>query len=166
MLKSKVITALFIALIIILVVNPKIVNNIYSSILGRVVLIIGVVFLASNNLTFGLLVVLAIISALNQFGPITEGMETIGEDNVVSTGEQKVLTKDAVKRKISEIKAEAEADGIDKEDIKNAIMSKDSNVLPVDPNSKSSEEVNAFKQSMLTNKSSLTEGFCPCASPF
>jgi len=166
MLKSKVITALFIALIIILVVNPKIVNNIYSSILGRVVLIIGVVFLASNNLTFGLLVVLAIISALNQFGPITEGMETIGEENVESTGEQKVLTKDAVKRKISEIKAEAEADGIDKEDIKNAIMSKDSNVLPVDPNSKSSEEVNAFKQSMLTNKSSLTEGFCPCASPF
>lgn len=162
--KTNGIFALFFVLIIILIINPKIIHNVYNNILGRIVLIGIIIFLASNNMTLGLLVSLIIIASLNQFGSLVEGMETpgtIGEDNVTSTGEQKVLTKSAVEKKLSELKEEI---GVDKEDIKNAIMAKDSNTLPIDPNSKNAEEVSAFKQSILTNKSSLTEGFCPCAA--
>jgi hypothetical protein len=164
-LKTKGISALFAGLIIILVVNPRILHDIYSNVLGRLFLLGIAIFLASNNVTLGLLVALILIIVMNRFSPLVEGMETpatIGEDNIQSNGEQKVLTKDAVSKKISELKAS----GVDKEDIKNAILAKDSNTLPIDPESKNSEEVGAFKNSLLTNKSSLTEGFCPCASPF
>jgi hypothetical protein len=116
-----------------------------------------------NNLTLGLLIALAVIAASNQFAPFVEGMETIGEDNTTVKGTQPVLTGEAAK-KLEEAKKKAEELGVDKEDIKNAIASKESKSIPLDPNSKNSEEVSPFKSSMLTNSSSLTEGFCPCAA--
>jgi len=171
--KTKSILALFVALAIILAVKPRIINNIYNTVLGRLFLIIVVIFFAMHNVTLGLLVVLAIILVTNQFSNFTEGMETmatpgtIGEENVPITGKQKVLTRDAEKKSstssnsptISELKANA-VNGVDKEDIKNAISSKDSKTIPTDPNTmKSSENVNAH-----TSKSLLTESFCPCAA--
>jgi hypothetical protein len=161
--KMKSISALFIALIIILIVSPRTIHNVYNSILGRVVLIGIVIFFSMNNLTLGLLIALAVIAASNQFAPFVEGMETIGEDNTTVKGTQPVLTGDAAK-KLEEAKKKAEELGVDKEDIKNAIASKESKSIPLDPNSKNSEEVSPFKSSMLTNSSSLTEGFCPCAA--
>ena len=172
--KTKSIGALFVALIIILAVNPRSVNNIYNSILGRVFLISIVIFFSMNNLTLGLLVALAIITASNQFGSFTEGMEngtTIGEDNIDSTGRQKVLTNDAVKKsielspeqkeevskKISDLKAKASAAGIDVEAIKTAIMSKESKSIPVDPNIMKSGDVGPSTSGMLV--SSSLEGF-------
>ena len=164
--------ALFAVLVIILAVSPRIVNNIYSSFLGRFLLIAIVVFFSMHNVTLGLLVALSIIAASNQYGSFTEGFEspvTVGEENVPITGSQKVLTKSASdalnssKQKVSELKANA-AIGVDKEDIKNAIMAKDSKTIQTDPNMMKNEDVNAFKPSMLTNSTSLTEGFCPCAA--
>ena len=175
--KTKSIGALFVALVIILAVNPRFVNNIYNSILGRLVLVGIVVFFSMNNLILGLLVALAIISASNQFSPFVEGMEngtTIGEDNTTTTGTQKVLTGDAVKqitqnmtpeqkdemsKRISDLKAKAEAAGVDTEAIKNSIMSKDSKTIPIDPNSKNSEDVSAYSEGML--QSTKLEGFRP-----
>lgn len=171
--KTKSIGALFVALVIILAVKPRLVNNVYNSILGRIVLIGIVVFFSMNHLIMGLLIALAIISATNQFSPFVEGMEsgtTIGEDNTESTGTQKVLTGDAVKnmtteqkdemsKRISDLKAKAESAGIDTEAIKNAIMSKDSKTIPVDSNSKNSEDVSAYTEGML-GKPTL-DGFRP-----
>lgn len=168
-LKSKSIGALFVALVIILAISPRIINNVYSSILGRIFLIGVVIFFAMNNTTLGLLVALAIITASNQFGSFVEGMEnetptTVGDDNVASTGEQKVLTKSATetaKKKISDLKQES-ADGttgVDKEDIKAAIMSKPSNSIPIGPDIKSSEEVSAATSGMLKPSASSLEGF-------
>jgi hypothetical protein len=98
---TKGVMAMFVVLLIILAANPITVNSIYSTILGRIVLIGIVVFFSMNNVTLGLLVALAIITATNQFGSFVEGMETmdapvtIGEDNVPITGKQIVLTKSA-----------------------------------------------------------------------
>ena len=209
--KTKGVIALFVALMVILAVNPRTVNNIYSTILGRLVLIGAVIFFSMNNLVLGLLVALAIITATNQFGSFVEGMETmdtpvtIGEDNVPITGQQIVLTKsatttvnadaaNAAKQKISDLKAKVasmnanmntsdattngstngatngstngatnDANGIDKEDIRNTIMSKNSKTIQIDPSVMKNEDVNAYNPSMLTNTSSMTEGFCPCA---
>ena len=195
--KTKGVIALFVALMIILAVNPRTVNNIYSTILGRLVLIGVVIFLAMNNLVLGLLVALAIISSINQFGSFVEGMDTmaapvtIGEDNVPITGQQIVLTKsatadvDAAKQKISDLKARAASgnlntnmnanmntnananantNGIDKEAIRNTIMAKNSKTIQLDADALKNEDVNAYNPSMLTNTSSMTEGFCPCAA--
>ena len=116
--------------------------------------------------------------------------DTIGEENVPVTGAQQVLTKDAVKQKIedriSDLKAKAQAgqtsgnqtsgnqtqaqtndsnSGMDKEDIKNAIQSIPSSSIPVDKKTfNSTDNVQPSTSSMLTNKASLTEGFCPCAA--
>jgi len=180
--KTQSIGALFVALVIILAVNPKIVNNIYGTILGRLFLICIVIFFAINNTTLGLLVALAIITASNQFGsfveaslPMVEGMEngtptaptTVGDDNANSQPDdgQTVLTAsatEAAKKKISDLKQE-KADGtmgIDKVDIEHNIMSKDSKQIPVDPNMNNSStgEVNPSSEAML-NSSATLEGF-------
>jgi hypothetical protein len=175
--KTNSIVALFVALIVILAVNPRMVNNIYSSVLGRLFLIGILIFLSMKSVTLGLLVALTIIAGLNQFGSFTEGLEnidtptTVGEDNVPQTGQQVVLTNSAVaakvdsaKQNISDLKAQAQtqvqsqAAGVDKEAIKTAIMAKDSNTMQPDPNMMSNENVEAFTTSMLT-PSSLIEGF-------
>lgn len=175
--KTQSIGALFVALVIILAVNPKAVNNLYDSLLGRLFLVCVVIFFAKNNTTLGLLAALAVITASNQFGSFVEGMEdqtptTIGEDNTDTTGGQIVLTNlaaKAAKKKISDIK-QSIADGtsgIDKEDIKTAIMSKDSKTIPVNPNMNSSStgEVSPFTTGMLnTTSSSSLEGFSPYSS--
>jgi hypothetical protein len=159
--KIKSISALFIALIIILIVSPRTIHNIYNSILGRVALIGIVIFFSMNNVTLGLLIALAVIAASNQFSPFVEGMETtIGEDNITTKGIQPVLTG----KLVEDAKQKAEELGVDKEDIKNAVASKESKSIPLDPNSMKSEEVSPFKPGMLTNSTSLTEGFCPCAA--
>lgn len=119
--------------------------------------------------------------------------DTVGEENIPITGSQQVLTKDAVKQKIqdriSDLKAKAQgtdsstnvssttdssttdsstpdsSTGMDKEDIKNAIQSISANSIPVDKKTfNSTDNVQPAVPSMLTNKASLTEGFCPCAA--
>jgi len=174
---TKGVMAMFVVLLIILAANPITVNSIYSTILGRIVLIGIVVFFSMNNVTLGLLVALAIITATNQFGSFVEGMETmdapvtIGEDNVPITGKQIVLTKsatttglDTAKQKISDLKANAASTGVDKEAIRNTVMSKNSKTIQIDPSVMKNDDVNAYNPSMLTNTSSIVEGFCPCAA--
>jgi len=140
-----------------------------------------------NNITLALLTLFIIIILLNKYDSFVEGMEniqtpdTIGEENVPITGKQEVLTKDSVIQKIddkiSDLKAKAQAgqiqttqtndsnSGMDKEDIKNAIQSLSSSTIPIDKKTFiSSENVQPSTSSMLTNKASLTEGFCPCAA--
>ncbi len=172
-LKTKSIGGLFVALAIILAIKPIMIYNIYSTILGRIILIGIVIFMSMNNITLGLLVCLIIIAASNQFGSLVEGLDNIGEDNSSTTGKQTVLTKSAVEssnttasdenKRISELKEKAAELGVDKEDIKDAIASKDSKTLPIGSKA-SSDDVSAFKESMLTKTSTLTEGFCPCAA--
>jgi hypothetical protein len=188
--KTHSIVAIFIALVVILAINPKMVNTLYSSVLGRLFLISIVILLSMKNVTLGLLVALTIISGLNQFGSFVEGSfvegfepTTVGEDNVDATGKQIVLTNAAqgttlnqgttgqgtavttvnsAKQKISDLKAQAAANGVDKEDIKAALQAKDSSTIPTDPNMTTNETVEAFTTNML-RPSSLTKGFYSAA---
>lgn len=147
--KTKSIGALFVVLAIILVVNPRMVNNVYETILGRLFLIGVVIFFAMNNVTLGLLAALAIIVASNQFSFLVEGME----NNVTATSQPSVQAPD--KKKTDD------AEGVDKEDIKNAIMPKDSKQLPVVVSK--SDEVTASSEAIL-NPSAKLEGFSSYAS--
>ena len=191
--KTKGIVALFVALVIILALNPRVVFNVYDSVVGRLVLIAIILFFSMCNTTLGLLLVLALIIVLNRFSTFTEGFNTegfstegfntldtvpstVGEDNVPITGEQQVLTRSASStekkdakpsQKISEIKANDASVGVDMQDIQNAIMPKDSKTLPTDPQTMKSSENVAAHSSDLLNKSSLTEGFCgSCLSSY
>ena len=156
---------LFILLVIILAVNPKVVKNIYDTFLGRVFLIGITVFFAMYNRTLGLLVVLTIIAGLNQFGSFTEGFKpvSVGDDSDVDKGDKVVLTKEAVAEAVDKKKKELNEDGIDMEAIKAAIMSKDPKAIPTDPKMTSSEDVSAFKEGMLKSSSRL-EGYSNYAS--
>jgi hypothetical protein len=152
------------------------VNTLYSSVLGRLFLISIVILLSMKNVTLGLLVALTIISGLNQLGSFVEGSfvegfeaTTVGEDNVDSTGKQIVLTNAAqgptvnsAKQKISDLKAQAATNGVDKEDIKAALQAKDSSTIPTDPNMTTNASVEAFTTNML-RPSSLTKGFYSAA---
>jgi hypothetical protein len=64
---------LFILLVVILMTNPGFYNNLYNNVLGRVFLIIILIFFAINNVTLGLLVALIIIIGTNVY--FIEGME-------------------------------------------------------------------------------------------
>jgi cytoskeletal protein RodZ len=58
---------LFTMLVIILIVNPRSINQMYNNILGRVGLIALIIFCAMNNVTLGLLVALCVIIATNMY---------------------------------------------------------------------------------------------------
>ena len=192
--KHNSIVALFLILVLILIIKPNFIYRINSSILGRLFLICLLVFFAIYNVTLALLTVFIIIILLSKYDNFVEGMDnietpdTIGEENVPITGKQQVLTKDAVKKdeikqnindRISDLKAKAQQQtnttttasttdsnmGMDKEDIKNAIQSMPANSIPTNKSMfNSNDNVQPLTSSMLTNKSSLTEGFCPCAA--
>lgn len=175
--KSQSMVALFLALVVSLALNPTIIHNIYENVLGRIVLICVVIFFAVNNTTLGLLVVLVIIAALNQFGSFTEGFKlnkgekerpsdlTKGDSDL--TKEDSDLTKEDsdlskrdkhnVKYKLKKISKEQQTTGVNLQDLRNTTMPKDSNTIQVDKNMVSSEEVSPSTSSMLN--SSLKENF-------
>jgi hypothetical protein len=59
--------SLFFILFLILAINPSLFDNLYSSILGRLILISGVVYIASNSITLGLLAVLLLVILYNLY---------------------------------------------------------------------------------------------------
>jgi len=185
--KTQFIGALFLTLVIILAVNPKLVNNIYyGSILGRIFLVCVVIFFAMCNTTLGLLVVLVIIAGLNQYRFFLEGMENsnssseqtittnenqpkiVGDDNVKSNGGQTVLTNSAVsavKKRISDLKDSAKGTNVVDSIITERNLTKDSKQIPVDNkmNSNSTGEVHPSSEGMLKPTASL-EGFSSYAT--
>ena len=188
--KNKSIFSIFIGLVIILAINPRMIYNFYNTILGRLILIGIIIFFAMNNISLALIVSFTIILVLNNYTTFVEGFDniqtpyTVGEENVPITGKQVVLTKAAAK--ISELKKAKEqgilntstttdsnttdsntttsSPGIDTTSLHESVKSVAANSIPVNPKDFRSEDVKPFSQSMLTNDSSLTEGFCPCAA--
>jgi hypothetical protein len=101
-----------------------------------------------NNVTLGLLVVLVIITALNQF---FEGFEPNG---------QSVIRADQMNLNAPTIITEDKADvisSINLQDLRNTTMPKDSNTIQVDKNMNRSEEVDPSTSNMLN--SNLKENF-------
>ncbi len=169
MYKTFGILGLFLLLVIILIIHPRVIHSAYNNILGRIILIVIIIFLSMNNVTLGLLAALCLIIASNMFliqgsYNLFEGLEnintdtgtsgsTIGDDTQTTStlsSDQKVnvITK-AQKAgapmdgsKISELKAQAESQGVDRQSIEESIQSKSSESIPVDKTSFSSTDVN------------------------
>lgn len=158
----------FTLLCIILAVNPRIIKNIYNTILGRIVLLAIIAFISMNNVTLGLLFTLCLIIILHRFGNFAEGMEsqTIGDDNAPSTDSAtkiKVITTPTVSELKDKIAAMAGGQGVDIQSMQQTIRPVDSKTLPIS-NNNSNDNVQASSQGMLKT-STLTETFCNCAAP-
>jgi uncharacterized protein YpmB len=125
---------LFTLLIIVLIVSPKSLNNLYNNTLGRLALIALIVFFAMHNVTLGLLAALCVIIASNMY--MFEGLEGMSEED-----------KEKMKDKVTTATTTAptttsphttthsttthSTDGVDKEAIKDAIQAKESNTITV-----------------------------------
>jgi hypothetical protein len=132
--KMNIIIGLFFVLLIILVLNPRTLINLYSTMIGRCVLIFVVLFFSMNNITLGLLAALIVIIASNML--LFEGME--GMDNMTTTSATTSATATTLEQKKANLKSKIDAKkaddatspAVDLETIKNTIQAKSSNSLP------------------------------------
>lgn len=175
MFKNKEVVALFFVLVIILAISPRFVYDMYQTIVGKLIILSILIFFSMKNVTLGLLIALCLIILSTQFNSLTEGMDnnqtstTIGEDNTsasdASGNKINIATKEEAEQKISDLKAKIQNSGLNVTSIEDSIRAKASQSIPVDKQTiSSSENVSPFTSGMLTNNTSLTEGFCPCAA--
>lgn len=141
---------LFTLLIIVLIVSPRSLNNLYNNTLGRLALIALIIFFAMHNVTLGLLAALCIIIASNMY--MFEGLEGMSEEDKEKM-KDKVTTSDpatttvpattpATTHTTTTHSTTHSTDGVDKEAIKDAIQAKESNTITVaKANFASTEEV-------------------------
>lgn len=144
--KKEAVIGAFIGLFVALYRNPNSVKILYNSILGRLFLVILVIYFTSNNIILGLIVGLIIIISSNNL--YIEGLENMNID------QSKI--NDA-KEKISEIKDKVDpvnfkdkinvTTGIDTETIKESIKAKESNTIPIIINKSSENTEPASKES-------------------
>ncbi len=146
---------LFVMLVVVLIVNPRAIHNMYNNILGRVVLIALLILFAMNNVTLGLLVALCIIIATNMY--MFEGLENMpveakGQTDAKSTDTVNVITNasananatpvaDDLKDKLKKETPSMSKDGVDKVAMESTLQSKPANSMPVSKNDFSSDEV-------------------------
>ena len=146
---------LFVMLVVVLIVNPRAIHNMYNNILGRVVLIALLILFSMNNVTLGLLVALCIIIATNMY--MFEGLENMPVDakpvdakpvdakpdtvNVVTTTTDANANTDDMKDKLKKETTSTSTDGVDKVAMESTLQSKPANSMPVSKNDFSSDEV-------------------------
>ena len=142
------ILGLFVLLVIILMIKPRVFYNLYNHILGRVLLIGVVLFFTMFNVTLGLLAALCLIIVSNMF--FMEGLDnmTIGDDNVVSPDEAKIKVSTRAEKEEKEKKEkEEEVVGVDRQRVHETIQPKSSKTIPVDKNIFNSEDVSPNESS-------------------
>ena len=144
--KTHGLLVLFIILILVLVINPTFIRNMYSSILGRVTLVFIVLFFAMNNMTLGLLVALLFIVFSNLVYANSYSKE--GLDNM-DTDTNETMDKEKVKEKVkaAPVAAPDPSVNIDLETIKNSIQAKPSSSLPTAAPGSSEDVAPATKES-------------------
>lgn len=123
MTKMSMLSGLLFVLFLILVIQPSFLNNLYSTILGRILLIVVVLFFAMNNVTLGLLSALIIIISSNMF--FMEGLDNMDPTTTTTTTMPSADKIQEVKDKVKEVT------GVDLETIKDTIQSKESATLPI-----------------------------------
>ena len=112
---------LFVLLILVLVIKPSVVKNMYSSFLGRLLLVAIVIFFAMNTMTLGLLTALVFIIFSNMIF-FKEGLDNMDTSTDTDT--------DTSTKAVTNKKQEEKESPIDLETIKNSIQSKPSASLP------------------------------------
>lgn len=151
-------TIVFILLIIILLINPDLIYNLNKSFIGQIMLLIVIIYFSCHNLVLGLLTILLYFIILDKYRYIIEGMigeqqittnNTIGEiDNEqtkVKESDENKMSENDKKNKIIISTNNVNSNGIDIQDIRDSISSKDSNSFPLSKNMfKSSDDVEPF----------------------
>jgi len=142
--KMHGVIGLFIMLVSVLAISPKTIKDAYDTILGRICLLAVVVFVSSENITLGLLVVLILIISLNMY--LIEGLENNQEPD------------SKCQNLVSKLKTIVNEEGVCKETIEDSVKPKSSKSLPPPPPSSTTSEPAA--------SDSTTDGFCAMGSPF
>ena len=153
--KLHILFGLFFVLLIILSIKPQIITNLYSSIFGRLFLILIVLFFSMNNITLGLLTAIIIIISSNMF--VIEGMDTM--NSTKDNEEEKDITVKDIKN-ITETPIDLPqlpdvTQGVDIEAIKESIKSIQSNSLPVPPMTSSQEPTPSSKEAFSSMDASV-----------
>jgi hypothetical protein len=139
--KIQFLIGLFVLIVVVLVLNPRVINDIHKTILGRIVLIGLVIFFTAHNTTLGLLVALCLIIAINMF--FMEGIDetlskTIGDDNVITDSTEPKINVSTTALKEEE---EDKNDGVDKQTVHESIQPIESASIPVKKSDFSSIDV-------------------------
>lgn len=150
-------TIAFILLIIISSMNPDLIYNLNKWFIGQLIILIVIIYFSCHNMVLGLLTIFLYFIILDRYKYVIEGM----------TGGQKIITPDTVGeiKRTDEIKLDDDkstenkpnknkiiistgninSNGIDIQDIRDSIASKDSNSFPLSKNMfKSSDDVEPF----------------------
>ena len=167
---------LFIMLIVVLIVSPRSLNNLYNNTLGRVALIALIIFFAMNNVTLGLLAALCVIIASNMY--MFEGMENMTEDEknklkdkvttitttipTSTTTPPSTTTPSTTTPSTTTATSTTTGTGVDKEAIKDAIQAKASNAIQVAKSDFASTEVEPTTAPSTTTQ----EGFSLIGAPY
>jgi len=153
-------TIAFILLIIISLINPELIYNLNKFYIGKLIILIVIIFFSSSSIVLGLLTIFMFFLILNKYRYVIEGMinenpiitpNTVGEtteDNVDKNNTNKNNTNKnntIKKNKIIITTSSVNSDGIDIQDIRDSIASKDSNSFPLSKNMfKSTDDVEPF----------------------
>jgi hypothetical protein len=126
-------TIAFILLFIISLINPQIIYDLDKSFIGKIIILIVIVFFSSTNILLGLLTIFIYFSILEKYKYVLEGM---------TNDENK---KDKKNKKDKIIISTSNPNGVDIQDIRDSIASVDSNSLPLSKDMfKSSDNVEPF----------------------
>jgi hypothetical protein len=175
-------TTAFILMVIILWINPELIYNLNKSFIGKLIILIIIVFFSSTNIILGLLTIFIYFVILDKYRYVIEGMisedkiitnDTIGEikkngkiknsemkNNKMKNNEMKnneMKNSEMVKQNIKDseekeknknkiiISTSNNSNGVDIQDIRDSIASKDSNSFPLSKKMfKSTEDVEPF----------------------
>ena len=164
---------LFTLLIIVLIVSPRSLNNLYNNTLGRLALIALIIFFAMHNVTLGLLAALCVIIASNMY--MFEGFDGMSEEDkeklnnklnskmTSTTDPTTTPTSTSTTTPTSTTTTTSTStDGVDKEAIKDAIQAKASNAITVAKADFASTEVAPTAAPSTTTQ----EGFSLIGAPY
>ena len=129
--KIQVLFGLFILILIVMFMNPRIINDVNKSILGRIALIGLVIYFTCHNTTLGLLVALCLIIAINMF--VMEGIDETLAPEVEEEEEKSVTMPMPMPME--------EEDGVDIQTAHESIQPVESNTIPVSKDTFSSVDV-------------------------
>ena len=136
-------TIAFILLFIISLINPQIIYKLDKSFIGKLVILIVIVFFSSANIILGLLTIFIYFLVLEKYKYIIEGMTDHKNNQDIKeklpNGKNRKNEKDKI------IISTSNSNGIDIQDIRDSIASVNSNSLPLSKNMfRSNDNVEPF----------------------
>jgi hypothetical protein len=128
----------FILLIVISITNPELIYNLNKSFIGNIIILICIVFFSMYNIVLGLLMVFIYFAILEKYRYIIEGMteQKINTPNTIGEIEKPKTKSKPTKNEEHKIiiSTSTNSNGIDIQDIQDAVSSKDSNSFPLSKN--------------------------------